>query len=391
MTANSTLKQLERTPSAVRYRQMRTVTLVGSAVDLVLGVVKLVVGWAAQSQALIADGVHSLSDLITDVVVVLAAKHSQQEADEDHPYGHGRIETVASVAIGVALILVGVGITYDATYRLFHPELLLKPEFWALLAAAFSVLCKEAVYRYTLHHARKLRSTLLRANAWHSRSDALSSIVVIVGVAGAMAGLGYVDAIAAAIVAVMVSKIGWDIGWSSVRELVDTGLEPHQVQLIRERIIAVDGVAALHMLRTRKMGGKALIDVHIILDNARLSVSEGHQISEMVRTQLIEGDADVIDVTVHIDPEDDEKAALNEELPLRSELLGRFEATWREIDGGDQIIDITLHYLEGDVFVDVLLPLELTRDRDAAELRSEEFSRSVVDDAQVASVRLLYR
>ena len=243
-------------PVGDRYREIRRVTLVGSAVDLFLGVAKLVVGWLAHSQALLADGVHSLSDLATDVLVLVAAKHADREADADHPYGHGRIETAATVGLGVALIVVGIGIVWDAVYRLFHPELLLRPEVWALVVAAFSVLAKEAIYRYTMRSARRLRSNLLHANAWHSRSDALSSVAVMVGVSGSLAGLSYVDAIAAIVVAGMVAHIGWRLGWSSVRELVDTGLDPEQLAEVTRTIMSVDGVETLHLLRTRRMGGK---------------------------------------------------------------------------------------------------------------------------------------
>ncbi len=377
------------TPAA-RYQTVRKVTLIGSAVDLFLGVTKLWVGWLAHSQSLIADGVHSLSDLSTDVLVLYAAKHAHREADEDHPYGHGRIETAATVGLGVALIAVAAGITFDAVYRLFNPERLLQPEVWALIAAAVSVLCKEAVYRYTIHYARRLRSSLLQANAWHSRSDAFSSIAVVIGVAGAMAGLTYIDAIAAVVVAAMIAKIGWDFGWSSVRELVDTGLEPEELAVIRNTIVSVDGVETLHMLRTRQMGGKTLVDVHIILDNPRLSVSEGHQISETVRAKLLGHGDDIMDVTVHIDPEDDEHVAPNRDLPSRKELLARLEPRWSKLDGAARIQDITLHYLDGKICIDVLLPVELAQNEAGVKARSKAFSQAIETETDVEAVRLLY-
>ena len=297
--------------STHRYQTIRRVTLVGALVDFLLGTVKIFVGWIAHSHSLIADGVHSLSDLSTDLLIVYAAKHSHREADESHPYGHGRIETVATVALSLALVAVGLGIAYDAVHRLFHTERLLRPDLWALVVAAISVISKEIVYRYTIYHARKVRSAMLRANAWHSRSDALSSVVVIVGVSGTMAGLTYVDAIAAIVVAAMIARIGWNLGWRSLRELVDTGLEPEQIAHIKETILAVDGVKTTHLLRTRQMGGRTLVDVHLILDNPKQSVSEGHQISETVRARLLGSDDDIMDVTVHIDPEDDEHSIPN--------------------------------------------------------------------------------
>lgn len=375
---------------AARYRTVRKVTLIGSAVDLSLGAIKLAVGWLAHSQALIADGVHSLSDLSTDVLVLYAAKHAHSEADEDHPYGHGRIETAATVGLGIALLAVAVGITFDAVHRLFNPQRLLQPEVWALIAAAVSVLCKEAVYRYTIRHARRLRSNLLKANAWHSRSDALSSIAVVIGVAGSMAGLTYIDAIAAVVVAAMIAKIGWEFGWSSVRELVDTGLDSDELGVIRRMIASVDGVAALHGLRTRQMGGKTLVDVHIILDNPRLSVSEGHQLSETVRAKLFEHGDDIMDVMVHIDPEDDEHTARNPDLPSRSELLARLEPRWSKLADAARIDEVTLHYLDGKICIDVLLPVELAQNEACLAARSKAFSQVIEAETDVDSVRLLY-
>lgn len=358
--------------------------------DLTLGVVKLFVGWLAHSQALIADGVHSLSDLATDMLVLIAAKHAHREADADHPYGHGRIETAATVGLGIALIAVGIGIVWDAVYRLFHPELLLRPEVWALVVAALSVLAKEAIYRYTMRSARRLRSNLLQANAWHSRSDALSSVAVMVGVSGSLAGLSYVDAIAAIVVAGMVAHIGWRLGWSSVRELVDTGLDPEQLSEVKNTIMSVDGVETLHMLRTRRMGGKTLVDVHIILSEPHVSVSEGHQISETVRARLIRSDDDIIDVTVHIDPEDDEVAAPNRNLPLRKELVERLNRRWAGVSGAEEIQDITLHYLDGKVHVELHLPLELGVDPEEARSRSRAFEQALNGDDDVADVRVMY-
>ena len=176
------------------YRAARRITLVGSLVDLLLGVLKIGVGWVSQSQALIADGVHSFSDLGTDFMVLFAAKQAYREADAEHPYGHARIETAATVGLGLALIGVAFGIAYDAIHRMLEPELLLHPNAWALVVAIVSIVSKEAIYRYTMRYARRLNSSLLSANAWHSRSDAISSVVVVVGVAGSLAGFEYLDA-----------------------------------------------------------------------------------------------------------------------------------------------------------------------------------------------------
>lgn len=373
----------------LRYKEIRKVTLIGSVVDLLLGVAKIAVGYIAHSQALIADGIHSLSDLLTDFMVLFAAKHASRDADEDHPYGHGRIETVMTVVLGAALILVSFGIGWDAIRRLFEPDTLLHPGWLALVVAAISVAAKEVIYHYTMHVAKKLRSRLLRANAWHSRSDAISSIIVFVGVLGAMSGLDYLDAIAAIGVALMITKIGWDLAWHSIRELIDTALDEEQVEKIRETIKAVDGVEALHMLRSRRMGPDALIDVHIQVQ-PRLSVSEGHQISEMVRRRVIDDIEEVTDVTVHIDPEDDEFATSCCQLPERGQIMARLQQYWDGIPEAKQINAYTLHYLDGKIHVEVQLPLSVLGENTQGSELVNKMQDAVTDDAEIAGIRISF-
>jgi cation diffusion facilitator family transporter len=375
-----------------RYKETIRVTLIGSVIDLVLGVLKIVFGFVAQSQALIADGVHSLSDLVTDAAVIYAAKHSHREADEDHPYGHGRIETVATVALGIALIAVAAGISYDALQRLFHPETLLVPGAWAIYIAALSVVLKEWIYHYSMRIARKYKSKMLRANAWHSRTDAISSVIVIVGVAGSMAGLWYLDALAAIGVALMVAKIGFDLAWDSLKELIDTSLEAEQVETIRNAILDVDGVNSLHILRTRQMGGDALVDVHIQVA-PDISVSEGHFISEKVRSRLIRDIDYVTDVMVHIDPEDDEKFPLNTRLPLRKEIEAKIHTACEGIEEARQLQDIGLHYLEGKIQLDLFLPLSILHNASPDEISAlkDKFRSALSSVEEVAGVDLYFK
>ena len=373
----------------MRYREVRKVTLVGSVVDLLLGVVKILIGNTAHSQALIADGVHSLSDLATDFLVLFAAKHSHRAADAEHPYGHGRIETVATVVLGVALTAVAIGISWDAVRRLLDPVLLLHPGWLALAVAFVSIVAKEIIYQYTARVGRRLRSNMLLANAWHSRSDAISSIVVVIGVGGAMAGLPYLDAIAAVAVALMIAMIGWKLLWKSLKELIDTSLDTDQVDAIRKEILDVSGVRALHLLRTRHSGSDALVDVHIQVDPA-LSVSEGHQIGEYVRIKLIDRIDEVTDVTVHIDPEDDELASPCTNLPLRDEILRRLDAQWQGLNEVPAIDKVLLHYLDGKVHVDVIIPLDAVGPETARKV-----STRLIEAAQgaedIGEVRVYYR
>ncbi|MFO7592965.1 MAG: cation diffusion facilitator family transporter [Pseudomonadota bacterium] len=377
-------------PGDARYRQMRKVTLVGSALDLALAVLKLIFGFLANSQALIADGVHSLSDLATDFMVLFAAKHGSRDADETHPYGHGRFETLATVALGIALIVVAGGIAWDAIDRLFHPEELLQPGVWALIVAVISVLSKEWIYHYTMRAAKKLKSAMLKANAWHSRTDAISSIVVVIGVAGTMAGLEYLDSIAAILVGAMVAKIGWGLAWQSVHELVDTALDPERVELIRKEILGVGGVRELHMLRTRSVGGEALVDVHVIVD-PKLSVSEGHYIGERVRKRLIEEVQEVTDVMVHVDPEDDEKMKPSLGLPTRSWIRSRLEECWEEIPLAKHIDRIVLHYLDGKLEVEVCFPMEADSGTQIEREQMERMRKSAMDLEQIREVSFFYR
>ncbi len=378
-------------PSAVsnpRYREVRKVTLIGSVVDFLLGIAKILVGWLAHSQALIADGLHSLSDLATDFIVLYAAKHAHREADESHPYGHGRIETLTTVGLGIALLGVAFGVGFDAVRRMNEPELLLVPGPLALGVAVVSVIAKEVIYQYTRNAALRLRSNMLMANAWHSRSDAISSIVVVIGVGGAMTGYPYLDAVAAIAVAVMIAKIGFDLVRASTKELIDTALEPEVVETIRNAIYDVDGVRALHMLRSRRSGGDALVDLHVQVD-PHISVSEGHQIGDTVRRRLLERVEEVTDVTVHIDPEDDEQQSLCDQLPLRSDIIKKLQQQWAALEGVDAE-NVTLHYLRGKLQIDLALPLSvLDKHADTKELilKIEQAAKAL---PEVDSVRVSF-
>jgi cation diffusion facilitator family transporter len=373
-----------------RYRDARLATVVGAVVNLALAVVKVIIGIVGQSHALITDGIHSLSDLATDALVLVAARHGSRDADADHPYGHGRIETAFTVALGVFLLLVSLGISIDAGRRLFDPRLLLHPEPLALVVALVSVLSKELLYQYTMRVARRLRSPLLKANAWHHRTDALSSVVVLTGIAGSLIGLEYLDALASVGVALMIARIGWDVAWDAIRELVDTGLEPERVTTIRNSILAVEGVNSVHMLRTRRMGADALVDVHVQV-NPRLSVSEGHQIGEYVRTKLVKNIEEVADVTVHVDPEDDDRGLLCAGLPLRPEFIEQLKERWQPILNLALLKAINLHYLSGKIHVDLVLPLDLFEDSRQTMALKRRLLEAAGDLRAFGSLKVYYR
>ena len=363
-----------------RKRETNRITLWGVAVNLVLSVIKIVGGVIGQSQALLADGIHSLSDLASDAMVLFAAQHAGEDADEDHPYGHARYETLATVALGFLLMAVAVGIAYDAIVRLnlwrdLQADDFVLPALFTLVIAAVSIFSKEILYHATKAVAQKIRSPLLEANAWHHRSDAVSSIVVLVGIAGTYLGFPLLDAIAAIIVAFMIARIGLSLSRQSVQELVDTALEPEMVQNIKQTILSIEDVRELHMLRSRRMGQNALVDVHILVA-PKLSVSEGHHISEMVEKTLTSKFEEVNDVTVHIDPEDDETAASCAHLPLRSELLLTLKESWSQHDALKNIDDVTLHYLDGSIDVEARLALRYLQGIEQASALKDDFSHA---------------
>ncbi len=372
-----------------RYRETARVTIVGAILDLVLGITKLIVGYLAYSQALIADGIHSLTDLATDGIVLYAAGKSNHGPDAEHPYGHGRFETIATVGLAVALILVASGIAYAAIQQLFEPQQLAHPGVWALLVAILSIASKEWIYHYTMRVARRQRSDMLRANAWHSRTDAFSSVIVLIGIAGTMAGFSYLDALAAVGVALIIAHIGWGLGWKALKELADTAVDQRQVDRLRQSIMDVGGVRDLHLLRTRHAGGQVLVDVHIIVD-AVISISEGHHISEVVSDRLLKEFEGVTDVTVHIDPEDDEQEDVSLGLPMRRELLNRIHD---HLDGFEELARIdrfTLHYLAGKIRVEALMSFDESSSTETCRQIEKRFREALQEDPLIESISLYW-
>lgn len=373
-----------------RTKETRRVTIVGAVVNLVLAAFKVIAGVIGQSQSLIADGIHSLSDLISDGLVLFAATHAASAPDEEHPYGHARYETAATLGLGLLLIAVAVGIVWDAVDRLFSPEELLQPEMLTLYVAAFSIFSNEALYWYTIKVADRINSPMLRANAWHHRSDAISSVVVLVGIAGTIAGLPYLDAIAAVLVGLMIARIGWELGYGSLQELVDAGLEQQKVDQLRKAILSIDDVRDVHMLRTRRHGHLAAADVHVQVD-PWLSVSEGHMISVAVEQAARKSLEELTDVTVHIDPEDDEESPPSSVgLPTRSEALDILERAWTTSGCDGRWRQVQLHYLQGQIHVHVYLALSCLEEMGDADAITRHFSAPLKDLPEFGKVTIYY-
>jgi len=269
-------------------------------VNLVLSTVQIVVGVWAKSQSLIADGIHSLSDLVADFVVLFANHHSQKDADEDHPYGHQRFETAASLVLGLLLLAVGVGMVWSAVVKLENPESVPQVHSVALWVAGGALVGKELLFRYMLAVAKKVKSSMLVANAWHARSDAASSLVVGVGIAGNLAGYPILDPIAALIVGFMVGKMGWEFGWDAMHDLMDRAVDEQEVQAIRQTLLDTPGVAGVHDVRTRKMGDMVVVDAHLEVD-AQITVEEGHDIAVEARQRVMQRHR-VLNLMTHVDP-----------------------------------------------------------------------------------------
>jgi cation diffusion facilitator family transporter len=275
-------------------------TWVSVVVNVVLSTTQIVVGVLSKSQGLIADGIHSLSDLVSDFVVLFASHHSRKDADEDHPYGHQRFENAASLALGVLLLAVGVGMVWSALQKLEAPDTIATVHVSALWVALGAIAIKELLFRYMLRVAKQVKSSMLVANAWHARSDAASSLVVSLGLIGNLAGYPLLDPIAALIVGFMVGKMGWGFGWDALHDLMDRAVDEEEVQAIRKTLSDTPGVAGVHDIRTRKMGDMIVVDAHIEVD-ATLTVEAGHNIAVAARQAVMQRHR-VLNLMTHVDP-----------------------------------------------------------------------------------------
>ena len=370
--------------SSAEYREIRSVTLVGSALDGILALAKVAGGYFGHSQALIADGIHSLSDLLTDLLVIVAARKASHQADREHPYGHGRIQTIATALLAASLALVACGVAWDAIDRLAGPDVPHLPSWEALVIAAVSVVVKEGVFHYTMRSARRLNSSLLRANAWHSRTDALSSLVVIAGIIGAMLGLPWADPVAAIGVAAMILYVAFRIGKESVEELIDTAVDPKTQEEARQTIMAVPGVLDTHELRTRRMGSQVYADVHIRVAQF-ISVSEGHHIGDKVMKALKDRFEQMIDVVVHIDSEDDSIPPVVDTQPQRPEIeRGVVSVLDRhgfalERHGNEGYSGLILHFVGNQLNAQLVLPLPQTEQTEQTDTIAEVASQIAAD------------
>ncbi len=302
MKKNELADVLDVTPSsdARRASQMAKTTWISVMVNVGLSIAQVITGFATASQGLIADGVHSLSDLVADGVVLLANREGSKEADAEHPYGHYRFETAASLILGLLLLATGFGIGWNAISKLMHPDVIPRVGIAALWVAIGALITKESLFRYMLHTAKQLQSSMMIANAWHARSDAASSLVVGIGIIGNLAGYPILDPLAAVIVGLIIIKMGGGFAYDALHDLVDRAAEQTQVDAIRQTLLATPGVRGVHDLRTRKMGDMIAVDTHIEVDGA-ITIREGHDIVTQARLSVAEKHR-VISLMAHLDP-----------------------------------------------------------------------------------------
>lgn len=368
-----------------RHRQTWRSTLVSIGVNVTLSVLQIAIGVFSKSQALIADGIHSFSDLLSDFLVLFAARQSNRSADRAHPYGHARIETAATLMLGVFLIGVGVALMWRAGIKLQNPGDLVTVHPAALVMAAITLVSKETLFRYLMAVARRVRSKMLAANAWHSRSDAAASLVAMVGISGNLLGYTFLDALAAAVVGFLIARMGWKLGYGALSELIDTGLSDDEVAKIRATLAGTPGVRGLHELRTRKMADQALVDAHVLVD-PRISVSEGHFIAESARQRVLSQHDHVMDVLVHIDPEDDITARPSTHLPDRQALLHYLDQQLHgALPPGQRAV---FHYLDGKVEAEIYLDRDFCANADRLDALQQKVKGLLETDPYFRSIHL---
>ncbi|MBZ4200657.1 MAG: cation diffusion facilitator family transporter [Methylotenera sp.] len=381
----------EQAPTEISYDDPKRHTLanrstwVSVVVNSLLTLAQISAGFLAHSQSLIADGMHSLSDLVCDFLVLIASHHSKNPADEGHPYGHGRVETAASFVLGAILVATGGTIMVTAAIKLQNIELLPAVSPLALWVALIALLCKELLFRYMLGVGEKLRSPMLIANAWHARSDAASSLVVAVGIGANLLGFMYADSIAAILVGFMIVRMGIVFAWDAFQELIDAGLSVEEVDSIRQTLIDTSGVVSLHELRTRRMAHRALVDAHILVD-PRISVSEGHSIAEHARERVLKSHQLVSEVLVHVDPEDDLEHDSNAlRMPGRAALLKELApliAEWAEPQR------VVFHYIAGKIEAEVYLAHDQFKNNAALKKAQTQLDHQVQGHAYFRSIAL---
>ncbi len=313
LTQNQQNAQISTADAASKDKIVRRVTWVGLFINLVLAAIKFAAGIFGRSQALVADAIHSLTDLTTDIAVLAGSHYWSRPPDDNHPYGHRRLETLITVFIGVVLIAAGIGIGWKAISTLYQKHA--APPGWIAVVAAFaSIVCKESLYRWTAITGRRIKSSALAANAWHHRTDAFSSLPVLIAVGGArmFPAWSFLDHVGAVVVSIFILHASIKIIWPSLSELIDVGAPMETQKKIRDIALINKNVLQVHDIRTRFISTSVQVDLHIVVEGS-ITVREGHNIADDVRDRIIGEIPEVLDVIVHVDPQ--ERAALEKDPP----------------------------------------------------------------------------
>jgi len=377
------------------YRTAVRVTQIGAGADAFLTLAKLVIGYLGNSAALVAEGLHSAADLLFDVVVIVGMRMARKEADADHPYGHGKYESLATLILSLILLSVALGIVWDAVGRIQDPQLE-APAAIALWVAAGSMIIKEFLYQYTVRVGRRIGSKIIVANAWHHRSDAIASFAALIGIAGALMGWPIFDPVAAIGVAFFVGKVGVDIAVDSLRELTDasTAIDEEIHDTIQRLINEHPEVHSAHLVKARRMGPDIMVDVHVVV-NPFLSVTEGHQIADEVEKTLVRKVSDVTSVMVHVDTTDDmasesdmsegAQRIVETRTAIRERLnnIGPLEPPLREVH------EVIPHYTPNGIVAEVFLTADTGADMDLVRKSARLLGRRLHEaHKDFASVRL---
>lgn len=331
------------TSSQTQRRQAQRINIVTAVADALLGFVKISIGTVTSSGALVADGIHSLADLFTDLMVMVATHFGRQAPDKQHPYGHGRIETMASLALGFLLIAIAAIMGWDSLQALFQPQYN-TIGYAALGITILALLVKEAIFHWTIRVARAQRSPLLEASAWHSRSDSMSSLIVLIGLIGSLFGIHWLDPLAALLVSLLVGRIGAETLWQASRELIDTTLSDDEITSVRKSALSISELRDIHDLRARQVGATICLDVHLLVDDD-LSASEAHEIGNAVVNAIRRDHPAIRDITCHVDIEDDHlNIHAAQHLPLRNDVKAALDSAWQDQAWWATCQKMSLHY-----------------------------------------------
>lgn len=289
------MKDREDLKTAIRV-SMTTIVM-----NVVLSLLKLLAGLFGRSMAMISDAVHSLSDVFSTIIVIIGIKLSKKEADAEHPYGHERLECLATLGLAAILVFTGGVLVYEAGKTIVLNEEIATPSIMALIAAIVSIVVKEGMYWYTLLAAKKINSDALKADAWHHRSDAMSSIGSLIGIGGAMLGYKILDPLAGAVIGIVIFKVAYDIAKEAVDKMIDKACDDEIIESMSQSVKAVEGVIDLDLIKTRIFGTRIYVDIEISADE-ELSLKDSHIIAENVHNTIESEFTDVKHCTVHVNP-----------------------------------------------------------------------------------------